>query len=704
MISGRLSFWIAVALLLVAAVLRIHEFATLPPGLHAGEITDIRVAEAVRDGNVSVFYDLGDDGRDGLYPIAVATVTTLTGAGTIGYRLVSLWAGMLLLALVFALGRRLAEPGAGLFALALLAFGFWPVLLSRMAIHMAIVPTLIAVILLSLAVALPVYPKFPNERGLSTAFVALGVSVGITLYAHPVGLVAALMSMAFILYVVRSRQPLSRRRQSYTSFALLLVLTLAIPYVTSSIRLGELNGATRLIAEFQGTSLQDIFDSLIGLAFLGDRNPAVNLPERPLFDPVSVVFMGIGLAAAWRRRRRPGYGLVLIAVTFLGPVALFSSKSTMFEAFAPLLPVLALLFGLGISASIVRLNRSGLRIGAGMVAVGAVALIAFTLWWTSTDLFTRWGDLPTVRAAYAARLGDIAHYADRTSPHTPTVICGWNPNQRPSDEQLSDAQLIDLMMNRQGAPVRWVDCMNGLVITDGGAQQQILLPNPTVLDNAHPQVRRWLSRGELIDPDIAAKNDIPADAALMLEVADVLPDALGVFTVTTPVNYAPETGESPPFAPPVSFGGNLTLLGYVPELVEFYVPGGWLVLPSYWRADGLVPRDLRLFTHVLSDPGAAPPANTDTISVLPSGLRDRDVLLQVTYVRMPESLPSGPYSISIGAYQDTSDARLDVLEEGIPRGTRLFLYDIQVIEPEPDVPAPEPDVPAPDGTADGGTG
>jgi hypothetical protein len=47
-------------------------------------------------------------------------------------------------------------------------------------------------------------------------------------------------------------------------------------------------------------------------------------------------------------------------------------------------------------------------------------------------------------------------------------------------------------------------------------------------------------------------------------------------------------------------------------------------------------------------------------------------------VRLPESLPEGDYMISVGAYQDTSNARLDVLENGQPRGTRLFLYDITV--------------------------
>lgn len=673
MISSRVSFWIALVLLLAAAWLRIHEFATLPQGLHDGEITDIRVVEAVRGGNVSVFYDLGSvaqgGARDSLFAVTNAAVTTLTGTGSIGYRLVALWAGMLLPALVFALGRRLADPVAGLCALAIVAFGFWPVLLSRMAIHETLLPALIAVVLLSLAVALPVYPKYPNERGLSAAFVAVGVFLGMGLYAHPVGIIVLLMGMAFIVYVVRSPQPLSRRRQSYTSFALLLVLTLAIPYVTSSVRLPEISGATRLVGLLEGFDLQGAADKVVGLAFVGDPQPAFNLPERPLFDPVSVFFMGLGLYAAWRRRTRPGYTLVLIAVAFLGPAALLNAQDAMFIAMTPLLPVLAILFGLGVSAALNRLPR----LGRVTVAVGVVLLLGFNLWWTTTTLFDRWGELPGVQQAYHSRLGALANFADRTSPQTPTVICGWNPEQSPSAEVLTDAQLIDLMMNREDAPVRFVDCITGLVMTDGGARQHILLPDPDIVERAHPQVQRWFQRAvPLSDPDL------PENAVLVLEVVDPLADALGVFTVTTPISFAPEVGGGERFGPPVSFGGNLTLLGYVPQLLDGYVPGDLLVLPSYWRADGPVPPDLRLFTHVLADPGAAPAANNDTISVLPSGLRDRDVFLQVTTVRLPESLPPGLYSVSVGAYQDTNDARLHVLDGGEPRGDRLFLYQIQV--------------------------
>jgi hypothetical protein len=75
---------------------------------------------------------------------------------------------------------------------------------------------------------------------------------------------------------------------------------------------------------------------------------------------------------------------------------------------------------------------------------------------------------------------------------------------------------------------------------------------------------------------------------------------------------------------------------------------------------------------VLSDP-AAIISQTDTLSVLATQLHPRDVFIQITFVELPDSTPAGNYAISIGAYQDSDNMRLAVLQGNQPRGTRLFL-------------------------------
>jgi hypothetical protein len=64
-LSNRVGFALAAALLLLAAGLRLWQIESLPPGFHPQEITDIRITESVRSGNVAVFYNLetlGDAG------------------------------------------------------------------------------------------------------------------------------------------------------------------------------------------------------------------------------------------------------------------------------------------------------------------------------------------------------------------------------------------------------------------------------------------------------------------------------------------------------------------------------------------------------------------------------------------------------------------------------------------------------------------
>jgi hypothetical protein len=154
---------------------------------------------------------------------------------------------------------------------------------------------------------------------------------------------------------------------------------------------------------------------------------------------------------------------------------------------------------------------------------------------------------------------------------------------------------------------------------------------------------------------------------------------VGRFTTTTPGSYAPDApGGSGVATPPVRFGGNIAFLGYEKESDNPYSPSGIFTSITYWRVDGEIPPDLRFFTHILADPGAAPAVQNDTISVDVSQLQPRDVFIQIMFLPLPYSIPAGNYSISIGAYTAANDARLPVMDGDTPRGDRLFLESITV--------------------------
>ena len=671
LLSSRMGYALAVMLLLLAAGLRMWELSTLPAGLSQEDIADVRIAETVRQGGIEVFYDLGNEGREGLYHAVLAAVTGVVGNGLLGYHMLSLWVSLLTLALVYVLAMRLYGPLAGVTALALLVVNMHFILAGRQVGREIILPALVAAVMLALARTLEVYRR--SRLPITTAFAGLGFLVGIGFYFHPAHYLIFLFAVIFIVYRLASPPPLSPQMQSYLRFGLLVMIIVATPYIISTIRLPQLSGITRLWDDYnitQTSPIQAYVDGLAGILFMGDKNPAHNLPGRPLIDLLSGMMVLVGFLTAARGWQQPRYALPVIAAMVLSPVVFLSPQSPNFQQYLVILPVLALFFGLGVTT----LYRTIVSpMGKRLAWIGLVALLGFNLFWLIPDLFQRWPAQPEVYVAFHSRLGQIARYLDRTAATTPTLICDTLPTNHIGNDQLTDADLLLLMMNRKKFTPRYADCGSGFIFINGGEGQQVVLPEITSLDSLHPYLRSWVNQGQIVD-----ETDLPPNAIVNLNVMQSLADTIGRFTTTAPAGYAPEApGTTPLAVPPVRFGGNITFLGYDLKPTTDYTPGGIVTSITYWRVDGVIPPDLRLFTHVLSDPSAIA-AQNDTISVDVSQLQDRDVFIQITFVPLPYTIPEGTYSISIGAYRADNGVRMGVLDNGQPRGTRLFLGQINV--------------------------
>jgi hypothetical protein len=661
-----------VVLLLLAAGLRFTDLGSLAPGFSNAEIDDIRIAETVRQGRVEVFYPLRGEGREGLYQ-ALLMVETSTGGGLIGYRILSVWLGMLTLALIYALGKRLFSPLAGLAATALLAVGMFPVILSRTVTPETVLPLFVTAVMLALAYSMAVSGDQPNVQSRTAAFGALGILLGLGFYLHPISIVVALFSTLFIVTVVFARRSMSRRALSYTWFAVVIMIVIATPYVISSIQRPELAAAGRLLVNDPGKSVLDSIGAGInGWFTLGDSNPEFNLPGRPLIDLVSGVFVIIGLLVALRGWRHSRYALVLLALLFLTPSALLAVNSPNFLATAPLLPLVALFFGLGVTTIYSGFPRNTRIIGA----LALVALLAFNVIWVTRDLFTRWSNLPEMQAAYNTRLGQIARYIDQTAANTPTVICTSNLRPQNNPVSLTNTQMLALMMHREDVTLRYADCGTALIFTGGGSREQVILAESSGLAGVNPYLRDWLSTGEILN-----QPRLPQDAVVIVNVADGLANQIGTFMTTAPVAFDLQIpgGTQELATPPIRFGGNITFLGYDRTWANTYAPGDVVPVVTYWRVDGQVPPDLRLFTHILADP-TFPAAQSDPISVLPEQLRPRDIFIQVTYVMLPRQIPRSIYTISIGAYENNTQMRLPIFAGDEVRGSRLFLGQINVQE------------------------
>lgn len=666
--NSRLSFALAILILLAGAGMRLINLTVVPLGLNRDEVIDLRLAETVRQGGVQVFFDLGTEGREVLYPAVIAAVTAIFGAGTVIYSLMSAMIGMVTQALTFALARRLYGDLAGLSALGFMALVWWPVLLSRTIGRETLLPLLTLVVLLTLGLGLPVYGRRRSTASQTVAFAGLGTAMAVGIYLHPAGLVTMLTALLFIVYYMAFGRPrLTDSLRRTVGFTVLITLIFIVPYLLSAGNNPELSGAVRL---YNGLRIDEtpLFEravrAVMGLGIQGDQNPVYNLPGRPLVDPVSSLLILLGAAVSLRySRRRLRYALLAFPIVILGPLELIAPDSPSWLAGAVLLPVVALCFGLGIAA-VARLVRSP-RIAFALMTV----LLIYTGVNSATDMHSRWTTRADVRQAYASRVASLARHIDITASNLPTLVCSSDVTSKAQPASITNTRLLALMLNNRSVHLRYLDCSTSMIFPMGGEPSQVLIPNPNTLAVTSPAVLQWFDLGSSDSRGI-----------VKMEVVQPLADRIGLFTTTTPAQLDPTVApDADPLLPPIRLENNLTFLGFE-TLVDRIQPGGILPVVTYWRVDGVLPSDLVLFAHLYGDIGASPLANQDSISVIPAQLSERDVFVQVHFINIPETLPFRDYKIAVGAYRSQSAERLHILPEpaGVPVGSRLILYDVEV--------------------------
>jgi len=192
-VHRRRALIIVVAILLVAALLRITHLSYVPQGLSPDEIANIQVSETVRRlGAIASFYNVADSAgsHEGLYPTLQAIMTNIFGNGLFCFRVLPTWLGLLSVALSYALVRRLLGTFAGMVAALTLATTFYPLLLSRSATREALLLPLLLVLLILLARAFHLRREVQPQTLLVVPFIVLGIVVAALAYTQWTGLMA----------------------------------------------------------------------------------------------------------------------------------------------------------------------------------------------------------------------------------------------------------------------------------------------------------------------------------------------------------------------------------------------------------------------------------------------------------------------------------------------------------------------------------
>lgn len=673
--TRRWYFVVAALLLVIAAFFRLWDLSTAPPGMSGEELVNAQISDRVRDGDISVIYDQIQPAREGLYYAILAGSTSITGRGLILWRLPSVWIAMLSLAMTVTLMRRLFGVRVSLMTLGLMAISFWPVWMGRTVMHVTLMPLMITSVLYGMTRAFQA-----RQHAVAGFWFAIsGIMLGLAQYAHVTAWALLVIPTGFIVYRLVVNPAEVRRHWLNIFYVLLLVIVTITPLIIFLIRNP---GAREPVPVAEQSQLetdipQRMILSLAGLVLRGDMFPDHNLPGRPVLGPLMGALMVVGIGVSLARWRKPVYGLALIwLASGLLPVA-FVPRKPDFEYMVILLPVVFAFPAIGLRAVYGQLRhrldeqrRAGFALAA---AAGIILLLGINATWTFRDYFTIWPRLGDVRLNYQADLGLLAYYLDTSRDPTPISVCSTPVDPAAGPFALSNKDLLSYFMHRQNLSIRYFDCDQSLILANGGESQRLIFPRGHYYDHLPGPLLTWMryARNEHV-------AGIRPDVIMRLDVGRQLADAAGAFTTTAPTAWAPETGESRLARLPVSFGHNVTFLGYTVRDLSIR-PGDYVELTTYWRLDGPPPPELTLFAHLLGSPVVVL-AQNDRLGVNITDLQVRDVFIQYSLIQTPTGATPDLYPLSVGLYLPSSGTRLQVFENGIARSDRLFLERV-TIEP-----------------------
>ncbi|MCS6801651.1 MAG: glycosyltransferase family 39 protein [Chloroflexota bacterium] len=453
------------ALLLVAAALRFLDLQTAPPGFWYDEGLNGRFARDILAGDLRLFY--GD--REGLFFYLLAGATVLFGESIFALRWLTAAVGVLTVAALFALGRRLLGTPAGLIAAAGLAVSVWHFGVNRFAERVNLLPLAEIVTVSCLWRAL--YPKKGENSRLFA--VLAGLAGGLTLYTYLASRLFPFVLGGFLLWqLVFDRRTLRERWLVWPTVALvaaLVFLPLGLHYLrfpndfilrpSQVWPYGGLDGGALL-----GELARQFGVTLMMFPAAGDANWRHNLAGRPAFDAVAAVALGVGLLRVVARPRRASTALVAIwFVVMLLPSVLASDNPHFLRSFGAI-PSAWLLAAHGAvwSAALAAVTGIGWR----LPAAGGVIWFLVVAGLAVRTYFVEWRVHPEVLAAFEAEIPAGAAAINRLPADLPVYGSAW----------IRPHPAVEYLLER-GRAVRWFSGVDGLALP-GNREAAVALFGP----------------------------------------------------------------------------------------------------------------------------------------------------------------------------------------------------------------------------------
>ena len=655
--KGRTFYFLcSLAILMIAAGLRLWDLGGVPPGLCHDEVAHWLIDRDILAGRHAIYFTEAY-GHEPLYHYLQAATVALFGDNWVGLRWPSAAAGLLGLAATTALTRRLFGRTVALLSAAYLAVGFWPLFYARVGLRAIGLPLTAAlgVWFLFDAIRGAVGQRATNRGALNRipAEVGLGLGLGLSFYVYMAARALPFILAAFLAYLA-----LFHRRHVHWRpllLGLLLAALVAAPLMAwlaahpgAETRVAEVREPLdRLLAGDFGPVWANLKANLGMFTLRGDPWPRQNVPGRPIFpDPLNGLLFYLGVGLALFRWRDPRHAFLLI---WLGGSLIPSLVTSV--APSSIRDILALVVVFAFPAIALQSIARWLPPAARRPMVPVLFILPPLLLGLTTvrDYFARWPADDVVRFDYQTALTAAAHRVDALGLQTPVVIAGLSVDTM-------DRPGITLAARGPTSHVRLCDTREALVIPASGGR--LLVPQVVPFDP--------ILRQRLLDwggEEVAAPS--PEFTEYRLPPAAAVERAVGDTTVTLP--------DGTPGPLPASFGGHLAFVGAV-QVGGEPVVGGEITLLTAWRVETPPDAPLKVFLHLLDSSGQLR-TQDDGLSSPPQGWAPGDLLLQLHVLDL-SALEPGTYTPEVGLYWQPEGPRLTVAG-----GDRLLLPPVVVEEP-----------------------
>mgnify|MGYP001220302085 FL=1 len=622
-----------VVILIVAAAFRfvgLDNFPTprgaTPPGLEHDEVAHWLINQDILAGQHAIYFTEAY-GHEALYHYLQAGFGALVGDHALALRLPSAYFGILLVAVVYALGRRLFGARVALWSAAFLAVLFWPVFYSRLALR---------------AISLPVFSglaaywwwrAFPtgvesgehtqgNDKTVMARLGTAGLLAGLSLHTYMAARAVPIFFAMYSLYLLLWHRATFRRYWRGLVLFWLAFIVVAAPLViyllsnpNAEVRITEVDAPLRALLS---GDLRPVLENGVRIAgmfgVVGDPLWRQNIAGRPVFDPVMGFLFYAGVALSLWRWRDPRHGFLLLwlAASVIPSLVTIDAPSNI--RIINLLPIL-MLFPLVFIHSTPKLStlreKLSTDLSTRLVSWGLGLLLIYSAWSTYSGLWRVWPANDEVRFVWQAALTEAAAYLDHSEVSGPVAVGGWTP-------ETMDPPTMTLNLRRDDLAPRYFDPTQSLIIPASAGDQPIRIVKPSILPLA-------VSLQRLVEP---------------------WEELRGEFTLYT---LPGQPAIQPQFPTDINFDGQLAFMGH--DVVEGCELGERCEIATYWRVIDPSGEPLRFFLHAVDEAGETV-TQDDRLGAPAEHWQEGDIIVQLL------ALDATAAEMRLGVYNPVERRRL----------------------------------------------